>query len=108
MRKPTPKEFMRVSDALSIGMRLAYMHDRDLVELDTTVRGEIDLALFAYELSEKWKTFVEEEKNEDPNWDEYIEEAILEKYGKPEEEPDEPADLEMGFDPYLGCYTDDC
>ena len=21
---------------------------------------------------------------------------------------DEPADLEMGFDPYLGCYTDDC
>lgn len=22
-------------------------------------------------------------------------------------EPDD-ADLEMGFDPYLGCYTDDC
>ena len=21
---------------------------------------------------------------------------------------DEPDDLEMGFDPYLGCYTDDC
>ena len=21
---------------------------------------------------------------------------------------DEPVDLEMGFDPYLGCYTDDC
>lgn len=21
---------------------------------------------------------------------------------------EEPADLEMGFDPYLGCYTDDC
>ena len=20
----------------------------------------------------------------------------------------EPDDLEMGFDPYLGCYTDDC
>ena len=21
---------------------------------------------------------------------------------------DEPADLEVGFDPYLGCYTGDC
>lgn len=21
---------------------------------------------------------------------------------------DEPDNLEMGFDPYLGCYTDDC
>lgn len=21
---------------------------------------------------------------------------------------DEPDDLELGFDPYLGCYTDDC
>lgn len=21
---------------------------------------------------------------------------------------DEPVDLEMGFDPYLGCYTEDC
>ena len=25
------------------------------------------------------------------------------------EEPDEPDyDLDMGFDPYMGCYTDDC
>lgn len=21
---------------------------------------------------------------------------------------EEPADLEMGYDPYLGCYTNDC
>lgn len=21
---------------------------------------------------------------------------------------DEPHDLDMGFDPYMGCYTDDC
>ena len=31
---------------------------------------------------------------------------------KPEEEaddePEEPPDLEMGFDPYLGTYTNDC
>ena len=25
----------------------------------------------------------------------------------PEEDCPEPDDLEMGFDPYLGCYTDD-
>ena len=25
-----------------------------------------------------------------------------------EEEPDEPYDLDCGFDPYMGCYTDDC
>lgn len=25
-----------------------------------------------------------------------------------EEDYDEPADLEMGFDPYMGCYTEDC
>lgn len=28
----------------------------------------------------------------------------------PDAEPDWPEDLfdEMGFDPYMGCYTDDC
>lgn len=26
----------------------------------------------------------------------------------PEEELEEPYDLEMGFDPYEGCYTYDC
>ena len=25
-----------------------------------------------------------------------------------DEDEDEPDDLECGFDPYLGCYTDDC
>ena len=25
-----------------------------------------------------------------------------------DESEDEPDDLECGFDPYLGCYTDDC
>lgn len=25
-----------------------------------------------------------------------------------DESEDEPNDLECGFDPYLGCYTDDC
>lgn len=25
-----------------------------------------------------------------------------------EEDWNEPEDLEMGFDPYCGCYTDDC
>jgi hypothetical protein len=32
-----------------------------------------------------------------------------EEYYEPDNlEYDEPVDLEMGFDPYLGCYTDDC
>lgn len=25
-----------------------------------------------------------------------------------EDDWDEPSDLEMGFDPYMGCYSDDC
>ena len=25
-----------------------------------------------------------------------------------DEYPNEPDDLDMGFDPYMGCYTDDC
>lgn len=27
---------------------------------------------------------------------------------EPDNEPEEPPDLEMGFDPYLGAYTNDC
>lgn len=27
---------------------------------------------------------------------------------EPEEYYEEPWDLDMGFDPYMGCYTDDC
>ena len=35
-------------------------------------------------------------------WDEdYLDEVE-------DEEPDEPYDLDCGFDPYMGCYTDDC
>jgi hypothetical protein len=29
-------------------------------------------------------------------------------WGDEIEEPDEPFDLDCGFDPYMGCYTDDC
>ena len=42
-------------------------------------------------------------------WDETGEEVA---YSDPSEEyfEDEPADIDddCGFDPYLGCYTDDC
>lgn len=45
---------------------------------------------------------------EEPQDDPYI-------WGDAEEDEEEPtyeeemeADLDMGFDPYMGCYTDDC
>lgn len=43
--------------------------------------------------------------------DEDLEEWISEEENEEEEEPDyeeELYDLDMGFDPYMGCYTDDC
>lgn len=35
-------------------------------------------------------------------------EMALEAASDEASDPDEPIDLEMGFDPYLGCYTGDC
>ena len=35
------------------------------------------------------------------DWEEYEEE-------EPTYEEEMEADLDMGFDPYMGCYTDDC
>lgn len=37
-------------------------------------------------------------------------EDFLEAWEEEEEDSYEPddSDLEMGFDPYMGCYTDDC
>ena len=43
--------------------------------------------------------------------EEDLEEWISEEEDEEEEEPDyeeELYDLEMGFDPYMGCYTEDC
>lgn len=40
---------------------------------------------------------------EDNYWDEYDEAMPEDEY-----EYDDSWDLEVGFDPYLGCYTDDC
>jgi hypothetical protein len=39
-----------------------------------------------------------------------IEEPEEEDYEYDEDEDEEPADIDddCGFDPYLGCYTDDC
>ena len=62
-------------DMLSIGMRLAYMHDLGLIEIDTTLPGENSMADFALELLEKYNP------DDDIGWDEYIETAIRLKYG---------------------------
>ena len=49
--------------------------------------------------------------NTDYEWFESYEDTIDQYFeGLDEDEPDEGDDpfLECGFDPYLGCYTDDC
>ena len=46
-----------------------------------------------------------EEPQDDPEiWEEYEEDEEEE----PTYEEEMEADLDMGFDPYMGCYTDDC
>ena len=46
-----------------------------------------------------------EEPQDDPEiWEEYEEYEEEE----PTYEEEMEADLDMGFDPYMGCYTDDC
>ena len=61
------------TDILSIGMRLAYMHDKDLIDVDTTLDGETGLTHFAIDLASKFHG---------DNWDEYIETAIEKEYGR--------------------------
>ena len=46
-------------------------------------------------------------------WEDFEADMATDPYDEeewPDAEPDWPEDLfdEMGFDPYLGCYTDDC
>lgn len=47
------------------------------------------------------------------DWEEYEADMATDPYDEeewPDAEPDWPEDPfdEMGFDPYMGCYTDDC
>lgn len=62
-------------DMLCVGLRLAYMHDAGLIEIDTTLPGENEMADFALELLEKFNP------DDDIGWDEYVETAIRLKYG---------------------------
>lgn len=107
LRRPTPEEYSKAYDLVTIGMRIAYMDEMGLLDIDTTTEGEANIVRFAMKLSEGFHKY--RDTDEFGCWDTYIEEAILEKYGKePEEEYEEPADIEMGFDPYIGCYSFDC
>lgn len=44
------------------------------------------------------------------NWEEYEADMETNPFDDPDDWEDlyEDPDYEMGFDPYLGCYTDDC
>lgn len=55
---------------------------------------------------EEW---LEEDEYEYDEEDDY-EEELWDKFDcEPSRDDwDEPSDLDMGFDPYMGCYTDDC
>ena len=53
-------------------------------------------------IDEWWLGFDTEEITEEEYYAEEPEDNDM------EEEYEEPADLEMGFDPYIGCYSFDC
>ena len=76
--------FTKAYDLVTIGMRLAYLSMAGHIEIDTTVYGEEELTEFALTLSDGWDAYVDEhEANEEMySWDEYIEEAIIKKYGR--------------------------
>lgn len=73
-------DFTKAYDLVTIGMRLAYMDMAGYLEIHTTISGEEELTQFAIDLSKKWDTF--HKKHEDITWDDYIETAIIKKYGR--------------------------
>ena len=78
------QKFYEAYDLIDIGMRLAYMHDKGLIDIDTTTFGTEDLTEFALKLRADWDEYVQKQEEEDGQycWDWYIEDAILNKYGK--------------------------
>jgi len=52
----------------------------------------------------EWYCGAEEPQDDPEIWEEYEEYEEEE----PTYEEEMEADLDMGFDPYMGCYTDDC
>lgn len=79
MKRNTMK-FQRGYEILTIGMRIAYLDDRGFLNLDPSIVSEEDMTEFAYKLSDGWAAYAWE--NEDANWDDYIEESIIKKYGR--------------------------
>lgn len=73
-------DFIKAYDLVTIGMRLAYLDMAGHLEIHTTTSGEEELTEFAIDLSKKWNAF--HKKHEDVTRDEYIEEAIIKKYGR--------------------------
>ena len=59
---------------VTTGMRVAYMDHLGLINIPRGVVGEDDIARFAVDVISKYPVL-------EVNFDEYIEEAILNKYG---------------------------
>ena len=61
------------------------------------------------EPQDNFEEWLEEEYIEDDDEGDYEEELWNKFDCEPSRDDwDEPTDLDMGFDPYMGCYTDDC
>ena len=70
----------KVHDLVVIGMRIAYLDDRGFLELDTSIAGEDYIVAFAVRLSRLYHQLTE--RGEEINWDDFIEEKIIERYGR--------------------------
>ena len=71
---------IRDYDHVVIGMRIAYLDDRGFLEIPTGIDGEEEITTFASRLSRLFNQLTEQ--GEDLNWDDFIEEKIIERYGR--------------------------
>lgn len=74
----TTNKFLKAYDLVTIGMRAAYLESAGHIRLPFGLDGEEELTEFALKLSKGFKKFQEED--EFGNWDDYIENALIEEY----------------------------
>lgn len=72
---------MEAYDFVTIGMRIAYMDCKGLLDLPSGLPGEEEIAAFAVDIRDGYHKY-------EWSWDDYIEREILKKYGKKEKEHD--------------------
>lgn len=82
VREQTPVTEMNLRDNLlaTIGVRAGHMNAVGHIKLDESVYGEAAFAVFAVSVVDKWLSY-DAETLGDLSYDEYIEKALVEKYG---------------------------